>query len=290
MLNIDLLSTKNAFIVHVRHKLGQSPIDYSEMWETINGSKLSGIKHAAAGVLLLLHDRRISSASASSGHEFVLQLIKRSTRVSQGGDISCPGGMLDPLKDRVLSFLTFSRLVPAFQGLSRDYARDRSSDAYRLINLFLANAMRESWEEIRLNPFNVDFMGPLPTYSLSLFRRTIFPLVAYVKSPWRFRPNAEVDKVIEIPLKQFFDMNNYGWFTIESALETNRSDSDARHFPCFVHQDSEANQEILWGATFNIIMKFLDIVFHFQLMDIPSEKRYRKVLSSDYLTGRPQSP
>jgi 8-oxo-dGTP pyrophosphatase MutT (NUDIX family) len=286
MITPELLSIKDAFIPHIGHKLGQGSLDFSEKWQSIKNENHAGKKHGAAGVLLLLHNRPLLQSSALPASEFVLQLIKRSGRVPQGGDISCPGGMLEPLTDHGLALLTYSRIIPVFQGLSRDYARKRPSATYRLINLFLANALRESWEEIRLNPFNVEFLGPLPTYSLSLFRRTIFPLVAYVKTPWRFRPNPEVDKVIEIPLKHFFDINNYAVFTIESSSSVPTRDVDPRHLPCFVHKDKDHQQEILWGATFYIIMNFLAIVFDYQLPAIPSTQQFSRVLSSDYITGR----
>jgi 8-oxo-dGTP pyrophosphatase MutT (NUDIX family) len=286
MINSDLLSRKDAFILHICHTLGQGSLNFSETWQSIKNENHAGKKHGAAGVLLLLHDRPLLQPSAPPAHEFVLQLIKRSGRVPQGGDLSCPGGMLNPLTDHGLALLTCSRIIPAFQGLSRDYARKRPFATYRLINLFLANAMRESWEEIRLNPFNVEFLGPLPTYSLSLFRRTIFPLVAYVKTPWGFRPNPEVDKVIEIPLKHFFEANNYAVFTIESSSSVHARDVGPRHLPCFVHKDADNQQEILWGATFYIIMNFLDIVFSYQLPDIPLTNQYKRILASDYITGR----
>lgn len=286
MIDSDILSTKEPLLHQIRRKLGTTPLDYSDMCKTIQESKQFGMGQGAAGVLLLLHNRQIHMSSGPPATEFVLQLIKRSGRVSQGGDISCPGGMLHPSWDRGLAFLIRNRIIPAFLGLSRVYASQRSADTYRLINLFLANAMRESWEEIRLNPFNVEFLGPLPTYSLSMFRRTIFPLVAFARRPWIFRPNIEVDKVIEIPLVQFFAAKNYAWFTIASADTSNAAAAEERDFPCFVHQENDSQREILWGATFNIIMNFLKVVFGFSLPDIATNQQYRRVLSVDYAGGR----
>jgi 8-oxo-dGTP pyrophosphatase MutT (NUDIX family) len=286
MTDHDLLSSKEALLVHIRNRLGQCPLDFSEQWHAIRKTKHSGEERAAAGVLLLLHDKPSPQTSGGSSGGLVLQLIKRSNRVSQGGDISCPGGMLHPPVDHGLAFLIQSRIIPAFRGMARNYARRRPYGTYRIMNLFLANAMREAWEEVRLSPFNVDFLGPLPTYSLSMFKRTIFPLVAYVKRPWTFRMNPEVDKVIEIPLRHFFEHKHYARFTIESSPPVNAAVVGPRHFPCFVHRDPDDHPEILWGATFNIIMGFLDIVFHLQLPDISTTEEYRRILSSDYITGR----
>jgi len=283
----DLLSDKESLLLYIRRQLGEFPLDFSDKWHTIQTENDIGHKERTAGVLLLLEERPVPQRSVSGGHELVLQLIKRSGRVSQGGDISCPGGMLNPVLDRGLAWLTQKDVIPAFDGLSRDYARKRSEDNYRLINLFLATAMRESWEEIRLSPFNIDFLGPLPTYSLSLFRRTIFPLVAHVKKPWVGKMNPEVDKLIEIPLKQFFEVHHYARFIIESPSTIPAQEDEPPFFPCFVHDDAEGHQEILWGATFKIIMTFLHIVFQFQLPYIPATHQFRRVLTSDYLTGRP---
>jgi 8-oxo-dGTP pyrophosphatase MutT (NUDIX family) len=283
MIDPDIFSSRETLLPHIRSRLGQSPLDFSDMWHTNRRERQSGEEHGVAGVLLLLHVRSFSKTSSG---EFVLQLIKRSSRVSQGGDIGCPGGMLHPLVDHGLAFLTRSRIIPAFHGPSREYARKRSPDVYRIINLFLANAMRESWEEIGLNPFNVEFLGPLPTYTLSLVRRTIFPLVAYVRNPWTFRTNSEVDKVIEIPLHQLFEKSHYGELNISVPAKMHAPVDWPKNWPCFVHQDSGDHREILWGATFCIVMSFLNIVFNFQQPEISSTQQYKSVLPNHYLTGR----
>jgi 8-oxo-dGTP pyrophosphatase MutT (NUDIX family) len=283
---MDVPKTKDALLHQIRHKLGQGPLDFPEMRHVINAAKGSGKYHGAAGILLLLYNRPKVNPSNETSHEMVLQLIKRSNRVSQGGDISCPGGMLNPLADRGLAFLTYSGIIPAFRGLPRDYARKRPAESYRLINLFLANGLRESWEEIRLNPFNVEFLGPLPTHSLILFRRTIFPLVAYVKKPWVFQPNQEVDRMIEIPLKDFFDETNYANFSVEAPASGDTTSVIPRQFPCFVFEESSGHQEILWGATFNIIMNFLNVAFNFSMPDISSRPQFKRILTSRYIAGR----
>ena len=283
-MNKLLPYTKEALLSQIRQKLGEVPLDFAEQWRAIRDNNLSGTKHGAAGVLLLIYDRPSASAMENSTQDLVFQLIRRSARVPQGGDISCPGGFLNPPVDQGLAWLTSLGIIPAMKARSRDYARKRADNAYSIINLFLANAIRESWEEIRLSPFNIDFLGPLPTYSLSLFQRTIFPLVAYVKRPWQFRPNSEVDKVLEIPLRHFFEERHYAWFSVDSSY---RSDVEPyRRFPCFAIQDDSNQPDILWGATFNIIQTFLRIIFDFRLPAIPPDRLFKRVLTSEYVTGR----
>ena len=287
-MNMFLPDQKEALLPLIREKLGEGPLDFTEKWRCIRDNNRSGIRLGAAGVLLLIYDRPSAAVEGNSPQDLVFQLIKRSARVPQGGDISCPGGFLSPVVDRGLACLTSLGIIPAMKGQTRGYARKRPDNAYRIINLFLANAIRESWEEIRLNPFNIDFLGPLPTYSLTMFQRTIFPLVACVKRPWQFRPNQEVDKVVEIPLRHFFEERHYAWFSIDS---TYRGDDDPhRHFPCYVVQNGSGVPDILWGATFNIIQVFLKIIFDFRLPAIPEDRLFTRVLTSEYVTGRQEGP
>lgn len=279
-----LSSTTEALLSLIRQKLGEAPLDFSQKWQAIGNNRQPGERLGAAGVLLLIHDRSAASSANNRTPDLVFQLIKRSNRVSQGGDISCPGGFLNPRIDQVLAWMTMLRILPVMHSPARDYARRRPDGTYRIIHLFLANAMREAWEEIRLNPFNIDFLGPLPTYDLYMFQRTIFPLVACVKTPWRFKPNAEVDKVLEIPFRHFFDDQHYAWFSIESSYA--RPVQAKSEFPCFVFRDEDGHPDILWGATFNIVQHFLKTLCGFQLPAIPPDRSFTRMLTSEYVTGR----
>ena len=80
-------------------KLASVPIDYKEMNLQIDKSRQeAAVPILKPRVVLLLQFQKIQDKS-----EYVFQLIKRSDNVSQGGDISCPGGMLQPRKDKLLS-------------------------------------------------------------------------------------------------------------------------------------------------------------------------------------------
>ena len=279
------LSEKDKVLELARVKLGSVPIDFAEKMAFIKSTEGSREVHLAAGVLLLLHYRENASGGRGQDGGFYFQLIKRSSRVAQAGDLSCPGGMLHRHVDMILSPLITTGAVPILRGDARHYARKRGSRTFRTISLFLANAARESWEELGLNPFNILFLGPLPSYSLILFRRTIFPTVGFVKNEWRFRPNYEVDKVVEIPLEAFFEETSYARFSIEASPRVMENDEGPREFPCLIHRDGEGREEVLWGATFNIIMNFLNIVFDFTLPDFSSDRIVKRVLRPEYLTG-----
>jgi len=136
--------------------------------------------------------------------------------VVQAGDLSCPGGMLHPLADEIFRPFVASGLLPVLRGMPRQYLKDKGYSHYRQVTLFLANALRESWEEIRLSPFNVQFLGALPCNPLLAFTRIIFPLVGFIKHNGPGRTNREVEKIVNIPLREFYNENNYCTYTIES--------------------------------------------------------------------------
>ena len=284
------LSAPNGVIEQIIERLGSVSIDYEERVEFIRSKNGSADRWLAAGVILLLHYHE------GTGQEggFVLQLIKRSSVVPQPGDISCPGGMLHPVADRLLRHLISSGLTPIMQGKARSLARAKGVKTLDHISLFLTNALREAWEEIRVNPLNVQFLGALPSRELYVFSRIIFPVVGLVRRDWTFQPNREVERVIEIPLKALFDRNRYGTLTveIESTLPFRHEVEPVRNFPCFLYTPPGGREEVLWGATMSIVMNFLEIVFGFTLPEKNSNRVVRKSLRPDYATGNhgPSSP
>ena len=284
------LSAPKGVIEQIIERLGSVSIDYEERVEFIRSKNGSADRWLAAGVILLLHYHE------GTGQEggFVLQLIKRSSVVPQPGDISCPGGMLHPVADRLLRHLISSGLTPIMQGKARSLASAKGVKTLDHISLFLTNALREAWEEIRVNPLNVQFLGALPSRELYVFSRIIFPVVGLVRRDWTFQPNREVERVIEIPLKALFDRNRYGTLTveIESTLPFRHEVEPMRNFPCFLYTPPGGREEVLWGATMSIVMNFLEIVFGFTLPEKNSNRVVRKSLRPDYATGNhgPSSP
>ncbi len=275
----QLLKKKNNDIIQqIIERLGEASSDWPEQYTFIKHNRNHGSEQwLSAGVLLPLIYKK------SSG--FSLQLIKRSSLVSQAGDISAPGGMLEDFKDHLLSLFIAGNATPVLRGKAREFARKRGKRNFQIISLFFSNALRESWEEIGLNPFNIAFLGPLPTYTLKFFTKTIFPSVGLVKKPWIFRPNKEVEKVVQIPLASFFDPYNYGMFQIHID-KNSRTDSHDLLVPCFIHKDCDDQEEILWGATLTIVMSFLKLVFDFESPDIQPKRIVSKTLPANYMTGR----
>jgi 8-oxo-dGTP pyrophosphatase MutT (NUDIX family) len=264
-------------------QLGTVPLDYTDKFNLIKKKRVSDKAWLAAGVLIPLFFRK--NPGDAEGGEFVFQLIKRSSGVPQGGDLSGPGGMLNTMLDRPLASLVGTGILPSLKGKARSFLRKRDPASRRTARLFFANALRESWEEVRLNPLNVELLGPLPSYSLTLFTRTIFPLVGLVRKEWNFRPNWEVEKVVEIPLKSLFAEDSYGVLSVE-ALDERDSSKLNWDLPCLIHGDVDGSEEVLWGATLNIILSFLKIVFNYDPPAGNENKVIKRTLKPGYLTGK----
>jgi len=285
-MNNRVLYNKKQFLEQVTEKLGAYPIDYAEKLQTTMDVGNPPDHHQHAGVLLLLYFRENKSSGNETEGEFFFRLIKRSHRVIQAGDLACPGGMLHAKWDLPLKKLITSGLIPLLRNKAGQHARRRDSRTYHAIALFLANAAREAWEEIRLNPFRLLFLGPLPSYYLHPFRRTIFPLVGFVKSGHSFRLNYEVERLVDIPVPAFFQQENYGSLTTTSDSGLRPSRNSLESLPCLIYRDEEGRENVLWGATFSIIASFFKIVFDFQIPQAQTGFAVNKTLDAHYVSGK----
>ena len=278
-MDLSLLYQKDIFPSFVAAKLATAAIDYKEKHSLIKNANKTNPYHLEAGVVLLLNYRSNQEKS-----EYVFQLIRRSQKVTQAGDISCPGGILHPRIDKILSFLLKTGIIPDLRKKTLNYDAHKDKETNALIRLFLANALREAWEEIDLIPFNISFLGALPCYSLTSFAITIYPLVCLTPKPFRYKLSSEVDKILEIPLSFFFQSSNYASLEIETPMENTASSQNGK-LPCLVIPDGRGNIDILWGATFNIITNFLRIISDDSLPPLSSSKIIKKVLTNSYISG-----
>jgi len=280
-----LLTRRDEFLERAIERLGAHPSDFREMMGQIAASPPTSPRRAA-GVLLPLVFRALPSGGSVEEEEFRFVLIKRSRHIPQPGDLSCPGGMLHPFLDRLLRHLLTLAPLPILRGEARSHALRRGRETFRITTLFLTNALREAWEELRIPPWNVRFLGPIPTHSLVLFTRTIFPVAGLIDPPGLFRPNGEVERLLEIPLASFYREELFSRYSLEEATAGKSHDQGSRELPCFVHRDAGGGEEVLWGATFNIIVRFLEITLDYRLPDWRKGRIIRRTLRSDYLTGR----
>jgi 8-oxo-dGTP pyrophosphatase MutT (NUDIX family) len=279
-MDLTLLQKKDTFPHLVTDKLSAVAIDYKEKHDQIKMDKQSGYPNLKAGVVLLLNYKEIQGKS-----EYVFQLIKRSKNISQAGDISCPGGMLQPGHDRKMSHLLKTGVIPTVNGHKLYSSQFSDKKTASLIRLFLSTALREAWEEVGLNPCNTVFLGALPSYPLTLLSKTIFPLVCLTPKPFKYRLSSEVEKILEIPLSLFFDSANYAMLDITTSLGKNTEPLQYQ-MPCIIIPDGLGGEDILWGATFNIINNFLRIVSDDSLPSPSSSRTLNKVLTINYISGK----
>lgn len=233
----------------------------------------------ASAVLFLLGGYR------RRGRHFVepfLILNKRSANVRQPGDLCCPGGRVSRRLDTALSKLLRLPILRIGRWPHwRRWHQDRPREA-EWLRVLLATGLRESMEEMRLNPFGLDFLGPLPAQPLVMFKRVIYPMVIWVSGRKRFYPNWEVAKIIYIPLRNLLNPARYARYLLRFG--TRSSAAPVNTFPCFQFEQND-QKELLWGATYRITTAFLKDVFDFVPPDINSLPEIYGHLSRSYLNN-----
>lgn len=236
-----------------------------------------GIDWQSASAVLFLLGRHPQQGRLS-GEPCVI-LNKRSENVRQPGDLCCPGGRVSPRLDAGLATLL---KLPIFH-LARwphwpYWHKTRPRDAKRL-RLLLATGVRESVEEMRLNPFGLEFLGPQPAQSLVMFQRVIYPMVVWVSGQKRFYPNWEVEKIIYIPLRDLLNPARYARYRLR--FEAQSSAAPVNTYPCFRYVEGN-KAEVLWGATYRITVAFLHDIFDFTPPDLNTLPEIRGSLSESY--------
>ncbi len=111
-----------------------------------------------------------------------------------------------------------------------------------------AAALRESEEEIGLEPACAKILGYMPPYQTGT-NYVITPVVASVSSRAQFVPNPrEVDEVFEVPLKFIMQEDNYGTFFINRM--------GRQHSTWML--DFEGH--VIWGITAHLTRRFRDMI------------------------------
>ena len=250
-----------------------------------NPDSCDRVKSSSVMLLLGLQD-----AGNGAGREISIILNKRSRDVLQGGDLCCPGGTIN---SRVDGYLAKALALPG-SPLSRwpywsCLKRSCPEEAGLLSRLF-ATALRESWEEMRLNPLGIRFLGPLSSQCLIVFRRVIHPMVAWISRPQRFTLNWEVEKIVTIPLRSLLNRDQYALYHLDVPPHLGwRLPGKDHEFPCFLHWHQNS-REVLWGVTFRMVMSLLEMVFGFTPPEGRDLPRVRGVLEEGYVQGRHTQP
>jgi hypothetical protein len=274
---LEILNDQTALVSHIVRVLHER----SDAAKIYIDNELN--PQTSAGVLLLLGPGHNNTHRSD---EPCLILNKRSIKVRQPGDLCFPGGSITPRLDSLLAKL-FSLPItslarwPYWLRWKHDHPA-----AARSLALLWATGLRESLEEMRLNPFGAKFLGPLAPQNLVMFQRKIYPVVAWIPRQKLFFPNWEVEKIIYIPLRKLLDPANYRCYRLGMKFP---ADGDAsktiRNFPCFQIQNKNGI-EILWGATFNITTVFMDYIFGFKPPGLENLPVVEGTLDQTYLTGQ----
>jgi len=215
-----------------------------------------------------------------------LILNKRSLKVVQAGDLCCPGGRflsgVDSAISKILALPGFPMAKwPALATWRKEHPCELS-----IVSQLFATSLRESFEEMFLNPFGVRFSGALFPFALELTNRIVYPMTGWTRQK-RFKPNWEVERIVYLPLESLMEESNYGVCRLLIAPDMARalSHMDDEH-PCFVHKGQQGT-ELLWGITYRMVTSFLEIVSGFIPPDSGSLPVFYKHLDKNYLNGIP---
>jgi len=272
-----LLNDADALQAHIQTVTGKLLLK-----EPVYPEHMDGIRNASAVMFLL----GFMPGGNSRGLEPSLILNKRSQAVNQAGDLCCPGGGISPGIDTLLAKTMALPGLPMWRWPFWPAIRSRRSMEAEILRILFFTSLRECFEEMRLNPLGVRFLGPLPTQQLVMFGRVIYPMVGWVSKQQRFRLNREVDKIVSIPLRKLLDPGNYVQYRLE--MRDPNADNDAQQVydaPSFLHK-SGLESEVLWGATCRITLNFLELMFGFRLPRDGSLPVFRASMDESYLNPK----
>jgi len=240
---------------------------------------MGGIRNASAVMFLL----GLMPCDNNREPEPSLILNKRSQAVNQAGDLCCPGGGISPGIDALLAKTMALPGLPMWRWPFLPAIRSGRPREAEILRILFFTSLRECFEEMRLNPFGVRFLGPLPTQRLVMFRRVIYPMVGWVSKQHRFRLNWEVEKIVSIPLRKLLDPGNYVQYRLE--MKDPNADTGRQQVydaPSFLHR-SGPETEVLWGATCRITLNFLELIFGFTVPTDGSLPVLKGIMEDTYM-------
>lgn len=112
---------------------------------------------------------------------------------------------------------------------------------------FLETALRESWEEIGLNPEDVEVIGELDDTATDSSNYVIKPFLGIIPYPYHFTRNPnEILEIFDIPISHLLNKS-------KCSEEVRQKDNgpDTLYFYKY-------KKKVIWGATANILNQFLD--------------------------------
>lgn len=236
--------------------LSLADLGYDEDRDFAASQKREGQLWKETGVLMML---------TRADDEYCFVLNKRSQNVSQPGDLCWPGGHPQACSDIIMSRLVIPYMLPMRRDPGYMAAKKRSAKTFGTISYFLASALRETWEEMGIGPRRLQFLGALPAYRLILRKKIVFPMVGFLARPKAFKTGWEIEKNVLLPFSYLFNHDRYGTYTLKMTGKYKKmSGVDSWDAPCFAVMQEDGSEEILWGATYKMLMSFMKIVYDFE--------------------------
>ena len=116
-------------------------------------------------------------------------------------------------------------------------------------NSLIHTALREANEEVGIITDSVNIIGQLTKLYIPPSNFDVFPIIGATYETPKFTINHEVEKVLEVDIRELINPNNY---THKIIQHRNGNEIDV---PCYFIQD-----EVVWGATAMIISELLDMI------------------------------
>ena len=194
------------------------------MYSGVNGINILTVKERLTKLLRQRQKRPITDPSRikaavllplynRDGHDYIV-FIKRTEIVSEHkGQISFPGGSREEHDGTMLD-----------------------------------TALRESHEEIGLDPRDVEVLGELDDEITTTSNFIVTPFVGMMPWPYRFVNNEiEVDEIIEVPMSALME---------EGCL---RPDTEVLNGKMVDSCAYDYEERVIWGATARILKRFMEI-------------------------------
>jgi 8-oxo-dGTP pyrophosphatase MutT (NUDIX family) len=111
-------------------------------------------------------------------------------------------------------------------------------------------ALREAYEEVGIQPEDVEILGELDGFGTLTSNFLITPFVGMIPYPYKFTVSEhEIDELVEVPLSALADESNY-W------EETRSAEGVTGKASFFKYKD-----KVIWGATARILKQLVDLAF-----------------------------
>ncbi len=111
-----------------------------------------------------------------------------------------------------------------------------------------ATALRETWEEIGLDPKDVEVLGELDKARTTTSSFVVSPFVAFIPYPYKFKRSCdEIDEIFDLPIEDLLNEANV------------KADRYIVGDSVFASYSYDCGRWVIWGATAEILHQFLEI-------------------------------